>query len=191
MFKKLGLAFLSVFLVSTLAYAGGAFQGLPIVGDPGNDICLSFGNNGVCNTFSPAGPPAITGLENVPVNTNAPGGQGFQNVLVPITVLGAGATQLAAPLTGATVAVTAQTSNLVLNPAGTIAALTVTLPAASTLTNGQTLKIGSTQVVTALTLTSGTGTSIVGGATAIAAAGGFELVYIESNATNGTWYRLQ
>ena len=191
MLKKLGLGLFALAISAGGAFAqSGAFSQFPTVGVPADTECLSYGNNNVCNQYRPAGPTSLTGAETVPADTNVVGG-GTQTVRIPGVMFGAGATTFNAPLTGASITLTAGTSNLVLNPAGTIAALTVVLPAASTLANNQTLKIGSSQIVTALTLTGGTGTTIVGGATTIAAAGGFELIYIETNATTGIWYRLQ
>lgn len=87
MLKKLSLSILAVGLTAGIALAGGAFNGFPIVGDPGNDICLSFGNNGVCNQFSPAGPNSSTGIESIPADTNSTN-QGQQTVLVPSVLLG-------------------------------------------------------------------------------------------------------
>lgn len=186
MFKKLIFAGLVTLGVVSVAYAAGLFQGYPIAGGP--SYCNSL-VNGVCNQTIAAG-PATTGSELIPADTRLPNGQNPQTVLVPITVLRGGLTTLATPLTGASITTTAQTSKLLLNPAGTIAALTIVLPAGSTLIDGQTLDVGSSQIVTALTLTSGTGTSIVGGPTTIAAPGGFTLAYKASSATEGTWYRL-
>ena len=85
MLKKLGLSVLAVGLTASMALGAGYFQGLPIVGDPGNTTCLSFGNNGVCNQFSPAGPNSLTGEELVPADT------GLNNpatVLIPSGLLG-------------------------------------------------------------------------------------------------------
>jgi len=62
--------------------------------------------------------------------------------------------QDAAPLTGTVVAVTGTANYLALNPAGTLATLSITLPA--TPTNGQPLVINSSQIITALTFTGGT-----------------------------------
>lgn len=86
--KKLLIAAAGLAVSASVALAGGAFNGYPIVGDPGNDVCLSFGNNGVCNQFSPAGPSATTGAENIPADTNLPSGQNPQTVLIPSSLLG-------------------------------------------------------------------------------------------------------
>ena len=61
--------------------------------------------------------------------------------------------QYEVPLTGATVTVGA-TSHLVLNPAGTLATLTIAFPANPK--NGQLFNVTSSQIVTALTVTGAT-----------------------------------
>lgn len=85
MFKKFGLSILAVGLTASIALGAGYFQGLPIVGDPGNTTCLSYGNNGVCNQYSPAGPNGLTGEELVPADT---GNNNPATVLVPTGLLG-------------------------------------------------------------------------------------------------------
>lgn len=85
MFKKLGLSSLAITLTTAIALAGGVFNGYPIVGDPANTTCLSFGNGGVCNQYSPAGPNSITGEELIAGDT------GLNNpatVLIPTSLLG-------------------------------------------------------------------------------------------------------
>lgn len=175
MFKKLSLAMLGLVAATGIAVAGGAFQGLPLVGGDGATICLSFGNNGVCNQFQPAGPANVPPASTLPVDTNLQGAGSAANpstVAVPAVLTGATVLD-AAPLTGTTIALPAGTAKLMLLPAGTIAALTVTLPAAAALFDGQELFIYSSQIVTALTITVGSGTTFIGTSpTTIAAAGG-------------------
>jgi hypothetical protein len=84
-----------------------------------------------------------------------------------------------APVSGQTVAMPTQ-GNLVLKPAGTLAALTVTLP---TPIDGQTVGISTTQAITALTVT-GTGVTVVAPAS-LSANQAFRLVYC---APDATWY---
>ena len=82
--KKLLLG-LAIAAIPAIALGAGAFNGWPIIGDPGNTTCLSFGNNGVCNQFSPVGPVSPTGNELIPADT------GFNNpatVLIPSGLLG-------------------------------------------------------------------------------------------------------
>lgn len=86
MFKKYLLASAALLASVGLAIAGGAFNGFPIVGDPGNTTCLQIGNNGVCNQFSPAGPNALTGEELIPADTGNTGMP--QTVLIPSGLLG-------------------------------------------------------------------------------------------------------
>ncbi len=85
MIRKKLLLGLAILAIPSIAYAAGAFNGFPIVGDPGNTTCLSFGNGGVCNQFSPQGPNGTTGNELIPADT------GFNNpatVLIPSGLLG-------------------------------------------------------------------------------------------------------
>lgn len=139
----------------------------------------------------PAG-PSPTGAESFAADTNLSGGRNPQTGRYTFQQLGLGAMQYAAPLTGTTVAVAAGTTNMVLDPAGTIATLTLTLPAASLLQDGQILRISSSQTVTALTVTPGSGTTVSNTPTAItiSATGpyGYEFVY---RAANTKWYRVQ
>lgn len=195
MLKKIGLTFLGLLALTAVSYAGGAFQGYPLVGGNGTSNCLSFGNNGVCNQYQPAGPSGLTGNETIPADTNIQGGGSNANpstVNVPILLLGGGATQYSVPTAGGTVAVNAGTTNVVLDPAGTLATLTVTLPAATSLTDGQRLRLASSQTITALTVTAGSGTTIAQNPTALTvsttASYGYEFVYVAS-ATK--WIRLQ
>ena len=93
--NKLILASMALAASITAALAGGAFNGYPIVGDPGNDVCLSFGNNGVCNQYSPAGPSALpSGGVMIPADTGLSQGQNPQTVLVPSSILGSATNRL-------------------------------------------------------------------------------------------------
>lgn len=91
-----------------------------------------------------------------------------------------------APLTGATLAIayTSCDALLAITPAGTIAELTVPLPAAA-MRAGQIIRISTTQTITALTLSAVEG-SIINAATTLSANGycGFQ-----SDGTN--WRRIQ
>lgn len=90
--------------------------------------------------------------------------------------------QYVAPATGATVNVgTSGYVRLRINPAATIAALTINLP--SSPQDGDTVEISSTQIVTALTLSGGT---IIGALTSMVV-GGFA-VY-EYNSDSSQWFR--
>ena len=80
----------------------------------------------------------------------------------------------------------AGTTVLVMNPAGTLATGTITMPAAPA--DGMTISFSSTQTITALTVNANTGQSIVGAPTVLPAnqAGGY--VYRLSNTT---WYPFE
>jgi len=200
--KILITAGLSLSLVAA-AHAGGVFSQYPQVGNiqntqnpPGpaySTTCESTGNNGVCNQYQPFGPSTLTGNEYIPADTGLHGGQNPQTVTVPIILLGAGNTNYSTPLTGTTVTVAPTDSTVLVEPAGTIAALTVALPAASTLKDGQTLRVVSTQNITALTMTPGTGSTMANpGATALTVSGttayNYEFMYRVATAK---WYRIQ
>lgn len=187
--KKLLAAFAIATLTAGAAYAGGAFQGYPLIGGDGQSNCLSFGNNGVCNQYQPAGPADLPPLSTIPADTNAQGAGNSGNpstVVMPAVLTGATVLD-AAPLTGTSIALPAGTAKLMLSPAGTIAALTVTLPASTSLYDGQMLSIYSSQTVTALTVTAGSGTTIVPAITTVTAAAPVKLIYNQ----NSTQWLLQ
>lgn len=179
-----------------VALAAGNFSTYPIVGNPafcsGNVIAGVPGTATVCDSNVPAGPAALTGNELIPADTGLPSGQQPQTVVVPARLLGGGATQFATPLTGASLTAAAGETTMLLDPAGTIAALTVTLPAVGGLIDGQKWRLASSQTVTALTLTPGSGTTIAQAPTTITvsttAPYNYEFVY---RASTTKWYRLQ
>jgi len=175
------------------AYAEGMFSKLPIV--EGAAYCALYAGDGTtCVENVPAGPTAITGNERIPADTKLANGQSPQSVLFPPAVLGAGPTQYSEPLTGATVTVAAVTRQVIVNPAGTIAALTLQMPAASGLVDGQRFGFCSTQVITALTITDGSGATVQNKATAeivptaTGAAACQQWIYVASKTS---WYRVQ
>lgn len=192
MFKKLGFAVAGLIASAAIAIAAGAFQGYPLIGDTTGTTCLSYGNNSVCNQFRPAANSIITGNEQIPADT----GTNAQpnTVLIPASSLGAGPYAYNAPLTAASITVTSPTRRLILEPAGTIAALTVVFPAATALNDNQLFGLCTTQIVTALTLTAGSGTTILNGPSALlvpvatGAGSCVEWVYRQSNTS---WYRVQ
>lgn len=92
--------------------------------------------------------------------------------------------QYAAPLTGTTVVVDAANKWLILIPAGTIAALTITLPAIKN--GGQEVLVCTTQTVTALTV-GGAGSTVSGAPTTLAAGAFFRMKY---DAGSASWYRV-
>lgn len=91
--------------------------------------------------------------------------------------------QYATPTTGQTVTVNSNGYvKLVINPAGSLLALTITLPASPT--DGDIVTIGTSQAVTTLTMNGGT---IVGGLATLSIASFATYVY---NSDSTTWYRM-
>lgn len=183
-----GIGLLSV---CGVVYAAGLFANFPIV----SGASYSCGStNGVQTCTVPAGPNNLTGNETFPADTNASQGQTPQTVLVKPATLGAGPHQYNAPLTGATLTMTGVQRRLIIEPAGTIAALTVVLPAATALVDNQLLGLCSTQIVTTLTVTAGTGTTVSNAPTAMlvpVATGAASCVEWVYRVANTTWYRVQ
>lgn len=71
---------------------------------------------------------------------------------------------------------------LLINPAGTLATLTVVLPSGSGMVDGKEISIASSQIVTALTVTG----TIVGTLTALAVGGFARFAY---SVTSSKWFR--
>lgn len=109
----------------------------------------------------------------------------MDTVLSPI---GAGTMtpQTATPTTGQTVVMTSDSANrtIWLTPAGPLLALTVTLPSDANSVLGQIVRIGSTQVVTTLTINGAGG--ILNPVTTLAANDLFSFQKVAAN----TWARL-
>ena len=89
------------------------------------------------------------------------------------------------PTTGFSYTFAAGTNVLVMNPAGTLATGTITMPAAPA--DGMTITFSSTQTITALTVSANTGQSIVSAATVLPARQATTYVYRLSNTT---WYPM-
>jgi hypothetical protein len=89
------------------------------------------------------------------------------------------------PTTGFSYTFAAGTTVLVMNPAGTLATGTITMPAAPA--DGMTITFSSTQTITALTVSANTGQSIVSAATVLPARQATTYVYRLSNTT---WYPM-
>lgn len=186
-------------LATAAAIANGIWYGFPIVG--GAAYCTSFVMNPLtgavtttCNgPTTPAGPTVMTGNELIPADTQLSQGRQPQTVLFKPASLGVGPYQYNAPLTGASLTVAATDRRMILEPAGTIATLTITLPAAALLVDNQHWGMCSTQIVTALTITPGSGTTVSNTQTATSvplgtgAASCPEWVYRQANTT---WYRI-
>lgn len=185
--RYLAVAGLAVTIASTAAYAAGYFPGFPVIG--GAAYCQGYSNYSTsvtvpgtlptpnaCNSTVPAGPANLAGTALIPADTFLSQGQAPQTVYVPAALTGA-TTQDAAPLTGATVSMNAGVVKLLLDPAGTIATLTVNLPLATGLVDGQEAQITSSQTVTALTVTPGTGATLVPTITTVSASSPVNLVW--------------
>lgn len=86
--------------------------------------------------------------------------------------------------TGFTYTFAAGTQVLVINPAGTLATGTITMPASPA--DGMTVRFSSSQIITALTVSANTGQSIVSAVTSLAVGGGAAYIY---RLANTTWYR--
>lgn len=97
-------------------------------------------------------------------------------------------TQYAAPLTGTTVALTDTQDSvwLILTPLGTIAALTLKLPAIANTVDKQEILVNCTQVVTTLTI-NGNGETVTGAPTTLTANGFFRLRFDD---VVNVWYRV-
>ncbi len=111
-------------------------------------------------------------------------GASADNTMRDLTVGSIGYTlQYSAPSTGATVTVSDHVSQLIVDPAGTLAALTINMPAAPVA--GQEVNIAFSQIVTTLTM-SGNGNTLNGGLAAATVNGFARWAY---RPTNTTWYR--
>jgi hypothetical protein len=186
-FAALGL----LALIATPVLAAGLWPNFPVVGGASYCASTSTGVSGqVCTVTVPAGPTALTGAETVPADTNLTQGQPPQTVRVPVTSLASGAYANVSPLTGTSVVIPNNVSNYLITPAGTIAALTVTMPSAPT--DGQVVHINSSATVTALTLNGASGQTISNAPTAITisttVAYGYAFLY---QASTKKWMRLQ
>lgn len=86
------------------------------------------------------------------------------------------------PATGATITTAAGEGRTLIDPAGTIAALTVTTPPSPV--NGQVWRFASTQIVTALTITGTAGATVKAPPTSLAVGSEFQMLY---RSTGTTW----
>lgn len=193
--SRIGMGIAALVATVLTASAAGMFNNLPVVGASSTAYCALYAGDGTtCSGYVPAGPSIISGNELIPADTQLSGGSSPQTVRIKPASLGVGPYQYTAPLTGASVTVLPTSRRLIVQPAGTISALTVVFPAATLLVDNQTLGLCSTQIVTTLTLTAGAGSTILNGPTALAvppATGAgtcYEWVY---RLTNTSWYRVQ
>lgn len=102
-----------------------------------------------------------------------------------ITDASAGNTyQFATPSTGGTVSIN-NLSVVVVDPAGTLATLTVVLPASPVDT--QRVRLGTSQIITALTLSPAAAETVKNAPSSLTAGGSFEYIY---RSANTTWYKI-
>lgn len=90
------------------------------------------------------------------------------------------------PLTGATVTFTTSQTLALIVPAGTIAALTLTLPACAPANDGDERRFATSQIITALTVGAAAG-SVIGGSTSAAVGSGH--VY-HCYGADTAWYQM-
>lgn len=195
MIKRLLLSIFAIVMTASVVAIAQQWPNIPIIG--GASYCSSTVNATCVNTV-PAG-PALTGNETIPADTNLTGGRSPQTVKASLGSLGLGVFQLTVPLSGDTITLTSTVRQLIVNPAGTIGALTVNLPAATTLVNGQRIGLCGTQIVTAVTMGAGSGNTfgstvtnqamlvpiVTGGASCM------DWIYSKTSATAGVWFRTQ
>jgi hypothetical protein len=90
-----------------------------------------------------------------------------------------------APVTGFSYTIANATNDLILKPAGTLATGAVTMPA--TPVDGQVVRLSSTQIITALTVSANAGQTISAPVTTITANGYASWIY---RLTDTNWYRI-
>lgn len=190
---RFGLGLAVLVAASVAAHAAGMFNNLPVVS--GAAYCALYAGDGTtCAGSVPAGPTTLTGNERVPADTQLSGGSSPQTVYIDITSLGAGPTQFSAPTTGTSITILPTTRQVLVDPAGTIAALTIVTPAATAMVEGQRIGFCTTQIITTLTVTAGTGVTVKNAPTAMlvpvatGAASCVEWMYVASNTS---LYRVQ
>ena len=201
--KRIALGLAALVAVVSIAFAAGQFAGLPIVGGASYCQGQSTGTTGqVCTVTVPAGPTIVTGNELIPADTQLANGAMPQTVYLSLASINALPYVYNVPANATTVTVAATTGKLILNPAGTLTTLGVSLPAAVALVDGQTFELSSSQTLTALTIGLGTGTTMSNTPTALTisttAAYGYRWLFHVTASTaatglpsTGVWYRLQ
>ena len=137
---------------------------------------------------------STTGVETLAADTNLAGGVNPQTGKYTFQQLGVGATQYSVPLAGGTITAAAATRQVLIEPAGTLATLTLVLPAAANLQDGQKLGFCTTPIITALTVTAGSGTTVMNAPTAMlvpVATGAASCVTWQYYSATTKWYRIQ
>jgi hypothetical protein len=186
--RSFGLGIAALFAVVSAANADGFFSKWPVVS--GAAYCALFAGDGTtCVGNVPAGPTALTGNERIALDTKLPSGQSPQSVLASPASLGAGPTQYSVPVTTNSITILPTTRQVIVNPAGTIAALTIVTPAAAAMVDNQRIGFCTTQIITTLTVTAGTGVTVSNAPTAMlvpvttGAASCIEWMYVASQST--------
>lgn len=201
--KTLGLAaVVAISVLVPLAYAGGIFQGYPIVGSAA--FCNSTNSqstsptvpgtlpsNTNCTNTVPAGPTTLTGAETYPADTNLTQGIPPQTVRIPTVMAASGAYATSVPLTGTTINVGTGISNYLANPSGTIAALTVVLPQSPI--DGQIFRFATSSTISTISFSGGaSGAAVDNSSTTLTvttapASMGVAFIY---KASANSWYRM-
>jgi len=187
--KKIALALLAVFGVVGGSAIAQFWGNLPTIG--GSSFCSSTVNSNCVNTV--AAGPALTGNETIPADTNASGGQSPQTAKFPLSTLGIGPTQFAVPLNGTVITMLPISRRVIFEPAGTIATATLLMPPVGVLADNQIVAFCTTQIVTTMTVTAGSGTTVNGPPTAMlvpVTTGGASCPEWVYRLSNTTWYRV-
>ena len=123
----------------------------------------------------------------VPIGNSTPNAGNF-TVLTASYVVSDIVTQVS-PLTGATVSagVTKANETLFINPAGTLTALTVTLPTAANSRVGQIVRVFISQIVVSLTISVSGGGVVIGSALDASIANASGAFLCVSTSGSGTW----
>lgn len=166
--SRFGLGIAALFATVLAASAAGMFNNLPVVGSSSTAYCALYAGDGTtCSAYVPAGPTSLSGNELFAADTQLSGGASPQTVRIKPASIGAGPTQYSAPLTGTSITILPTTRQVVIEPAGTLAALTIVTPAASAMVDGQRIGFCTTQIVTTLTVTAGAGVTVKNAPTAM------------------------
>lgn len=205
-------------VVAPLAYAGGLWFGLPVVGGAsycaGASVAGVPGTTATCNSTAPAGPTSTTGNELIPADLNPQGTPGVpgtstagvQTGYLPLATAASGAYLLTQPtgLVNMTLVVPNGITNVVQNLTGTMTTYALILPVNPF--DGQLVRFVANATISTLFITTGLGSTatvntmtkvnnlVVGGLPPVAVwptgavMNGFSYLY---NSSNNIWYRLQ
>ena len=211
-YRSAAIAVTALFVTSTVIFAAGNYSTLPIV--EGSSYCASTvtgtgslsgvtgqgqGTTGsICAQTVPAGPTAVTGYEVVPADLYRPDvapaslGAQPQTALLSMASLNALPITVATVITGATgntLVAAATSGGYILHSTASVTSVVLTLPTAPI--DGQQFALSADQLITSLTLTSGTGASITKNPTVLTPSTtgtyGYRFMY---NAAATNWYRL-